>query len=34
MKEHGLNMEAIIKSSPYNPEVVRMQQQIQSDLNI
>lgn len=34
MKEHGLNMEAIIKASPYNPEVVRMQQQIQSDLNI
>jgi hypothetical protein len=27
-------MEAIIKASPYTPEVVRMQQQIQADLNI
>lgn len=32
--QHGLNMEAIIKASPYTPEVVRMQQQIQADLNI
>ena len=32
--QHGLNMEAIIKASPYTPEAVRMLQQIQADLNI